>query len=67
MKVFYIIQDINSKEFYWEWNGSNGFIENIVESTEYKTENEAIEGLSRYDDYLDEEVRTLEIKKFFQV
>jgi hypothetical protein len=67
MNIYYIIQDIKTKEFFWEYRGSNGFTNDIENRTTYTSENEAIVALYNYDNYLDEEVRQIEIKKIFEI
>ena len=65
MKVIFVIQDVKTKEYFWEYRIEEGFNANIREATTFNSEEEAVKQME--EEYLVElfEGKILEIKKFY--
>ena len=61
MKEFYIIKDIVSNEFYWNYRIEEGFTTDIKEATIFKTKDYAVEEIKK--DYLQD----LFLNRFIQI
>lgn len=65
MKTIFLIQDSETKEYYFSYRIEEGFISNKDEAKIFNSEEEIIEELQK--DYLKELFlgRTLEVKKYY--
>lgn len=66
MEIIFVIQDVNTKEYYWRYRIDDGFDSELDDATTFDSENEAIGIIC--DEYLIDlfEGRTLEIKKYIK-
>jgi len=62
MEKIYVIQDTESKEYYWKYRAETGFDKNVWEATKYDSVEEAEIDLK--DNYLEDDFdgRLIEIK-----
>lgn len=42
MKTVFVLQDVETKEYYWEWHAKEGFIKDINEAYLFSSKKEAI-------------------------
>ncbi len=65
MKAIYVIQDVKTKEYFWQYRIEEGFNANITEATTFNSEEEAVKQMQ--EQYLEDlfDTRILEVRKFY--
>ncbi len=65
METIYLIQDVNSKEYYWSYGTSEGFDMDVSEATTFESEQKAMQEMQQ--EYLKDffSGRLIEIKKYY--
>ncbi len=65
MKAIYVIQDVKTKEYFWQYRIEEGFNVNISFSTTFNSEEEAVKQMQ--EKYLEDlfDTRILEVRKFY--
>lgn len=65
MKPIFVIQDIKTKEYFWQYRIEEGFNAKITEATTFNSEEEAVKQMQ--EEYLEDlfDTRILEVRKFY--
>lgn len=65
MKPIFVIQDVKTKEYFWQYRIEEGFNANIIEATTFNSEEEAVKQMQ--EEYLEDlfDTRILEVRKFY--
>jgi len=67
MKTFYVIQDVKTKEYFWQYRIDEGFNADISSAKQFQSEGKALQEMQ--EEYLKEVFaeRFLEIKKYYSL
>ena len=65
MEPIFVIQDVNTKEYFWQYRMDAGLNANITEATTFNSEEEAVEQMQ--EEHLEDlfDTRILEVRKFY--
>jgi hypothetical protein len=68
MKKIYVIQDVKTKEYYWQYRIDEGFNANVSEAKEFDSLDEAEKEINLQEDWASElfSKRFLEVKCYFK-
>ena len=67
MRIFYVIQDVKTKEYFWQYRIDEGFTAKLNNAKEFNSKDDVIKDMQ--EDYLQElfENRIIEIKKYYSL
>lgn len=67
METLFVIQDVKTKEYFWEYRIDNGFTEDVDQAKTYENENDCLKYMN--DGYYEDTFfdRVLEIKKYYRI
>lgn len=69
MEIIFIIQDVKTKEYFWDYRADIGFSDDMDSAKSFESRNEVLFVLQSDDEFLKEifSGRTLEIKEYIKV
>jgi hypothetical protein len=67
LKSVFVIQDVKTKEYFWQYRIEEGFNANITEATTFNSEEDAVKQMQ--EEYLEDlfDTRILEVRKFYEL
>jgi hypothetical protein len=67
LKSVFVIQDVKTKEYFWQYRIEEGFNANITEATTFNSEEDAVKQMQ--EEYLEDlfDTRILEVRKFYGI
>lgn len=65
ISTLFVIQDVKTKEYFWQYRIDEGFNANITEATTFNSEEKAVKQMQ--EEYLEDlfDTRILEVRKFY--
>ena len=65
MKKIFMIQDVNTKEYFWQWHGEEGFTNQFDNAKKYTEEKVAVKEMTNSFDVNTFNDRVIELKTYY--